>query len=60
VEAKALGKRAMSPALSHFNRQTGADHEFHVAMVLPFVDSDCFDLEEPTIVPAATILSQMV
>ena len=60
VEAKSSGRRSVSPALAYFQQQTGAAHAFQAAMDLPYIEADCFERNEPTIVPAATLLSQLV
>ena len=53
------GREPLSPSLAHFQAQTGAAHAFQVAMVLPFVERDCFERCEPAIVPARTLLAQL-
>lgn len=60
VEVKSSGSTALSPALHLFQRQTGAQHAFQVALDLPYVERDCFDYRQPIIVPAQTLLSQLV
>ncbi|MFV2068389.1 MAG: ATP-binding protein [Pirellulales bacterium] len=60
VEVKSSGTAALSPQLAYFQRQSGAVHAFQVALDLPFVDRDCFEVEKPVIVPARTFLAQMV
>ncbi len=51
---------SLSPALSHFQGQTGAPHAFQVVMDRPYVDVDCFSYTRPTVVPARTFLSQLI
>ena len=60
VEVKTGGREPLSPSLAHFQAQTGTAHAFQVAMGLPFVERDCFERSEPIIVPARTLLSQLV
>lgn len=60
VEVKRAGRAALSPALHLFQRQTAASHAFQVALDLPFVKRDCFAHHQPIIVPAQTLLSQLV
>jgi len=60
VEVKSSGRAPLSHALAHFQRLTGAGHAFQVAMDLPFVERDCFETTRPTIVPARTLLAQLV
>lgn len=60
VEVKTADHRNLSPALSYFQHQTGARHAFQVALNAGHVDRDCFQITEPIIVPASTLLSQLV
>jgi len=60
VEVKTSGRAPLSEALTHFQQRTGAAHAFQVAMDLPFVERDCFEVTRPTIVPARTLLAQLV
>ena len=50
----------LSPALSLFQRQTGAEHAFQIVAERPFEEADCFDFREPTVVSARTFLSQLL
>ncbi len=59
VEVKTKAK-GLSPALYHFQKETGAPHAFQVAFDLPFVGKDCFTEKGPILVPAQTFLSQLV
>lgn len=59
VEVKTSDTR-MSSALSHFQVQTKAPHAFQVAMELPYEHASCFDLHGPAVVPARTLLSQLL
>jgi predicted AAA+ superfamily ATPase len=60
VEVK-QSERTLSPALAHFQRQTGAPHAFQVVLDLPYVDADCFARAgAPVVVPARTLLSQLL
>jgi hypothetical protein len=59
VEVKTKSK-GISPALYHFQQETGAPHAFQVTFDLPFVNKDCFTETGPIIVPAQTFLSQLV
>ncbi len=60
VEVKSSGSRPLSGALARFQEQTGAKHAFQVALNAEYVDRDCFEFTEPTIVPARTLLTQLV
>ncbi|HEX2579412.1 MAG TPA: AAA family ATPase [Rhabdochlamydiaceae bacterium] len=59
VEVKTKA-RGLSPALFHFQKETGAPHAFQVAFDLPFLNKDCFEEKGPILVPAQTFLSQLV
>ena len=50
---------SLSPHLRHFQRQTGAPHAFQVVVDLEYVDSDPFSRQDPCVVPARTLLSQL-
>lgn len=60
VEVKSGDRNRISPALSYFQKATGAPHAFQVVMDLPFAEIDCFGYNEPVIVPARTLLAQLV
>lgn len=59
VEVKTSESR-LSEALAHFQAQTNARHAFQAVMQLPFRRADCFERTEPTVVPARTLLSQLL
>lgn len=59
IEAK-KGQERLTPALSHFQRVTGASYAFQVVCDEPFVDADAFAHTEPIAVSARTFLSQLV
>ncbi len=60
VEAKSSDHRQLSPQLIRFQKMTGAEHAFQVALDMPFVNRSCFSHNEPLIVPAKTFLSQLL
>ena len=60
VEAKSSGSRSLSRSLVHFQEKTGAPHAFQVGFDRDFVNMDCFAETAPRIVPATTLLSQLV
>jgi uncharacterized protein len=60
VEVKSSGGHGISPALRHFQRETGASHAFQLAFDSQYVDADCFTHTEPIEVPARTLLSQLI
>ena len=57
---KAVQGRTESPALAYFQGQTGAPHAFQVVLALPFQGVDCFTAHHPVVVPALTLLSQLL
>jgi hypothetical protein len=59
VEVK-TSDRALSDALRHFQAATRAAHAFQAVMELPYVDVDCFGRSDPVVVPARTLLSQLL
>ena len=59
VEAK-HDDAGLSPQLAHFQQQTGAPHAFQLTLNADYVDADCFTQTAPVIVPARTLLSQLV
>jgi predicted AAA+ superfamily ATPase len=60
VEVKSSSKAGLSDSLEYFQRQTAAAHAFQVAMDSEFVARDCFEQRQPIIVPAKTLLAQLV
>jgi hypothetical protein len=60
VEAKLSDRAGLSPSLLHFQRQLEADTALQSARDLPHVERSCFGLARPTVVPARTLLSQLV
>lgn len=59
VEVKATDTK-LSPSLALFQKQTKAAQAFQVVMDLPFEDVDCFQAKQPVVVPARTLLSQLL
>ena len=59
VEVK-TSKTTLSPHLSHFQNQSECPHAFQVTIEQPFHDEDCFSTNKPTIVSAASFLSQLI
>ena len=59
VEAK-CSDTALAPGLAHFQQQTGAAHAFQIVRDLPFVGADCFARRDPVVVPARTLLGQLI
>ena len=59
VEVKTSDK-SLSPSLSHFQRQTGAQHAFQVVFDMPFEPVDAFSYATPVVMPVTTLLSQLI
>ena len=59
VEVK-KGDEKLSAALPIFQQMTGAAHAFQVVLDGAFVNRSCFDYTSPVVVPARTLLSQLV
>lgn len=59
VEVKKSDNK-LSDALGYFQAQTKARHAFQVVLEQPFLNADCFARAEPTVVPARTLLSQLL
>ena len=60
VEAKLGHSKQLSKSLIYFHHQLATEHAFQVAHNMPYIDKSCFEYVDPTIVPAATFLSQLV
>lgn len=60
VEVKLSDHKHLSPHLGEFQKQSGATHAFQVVLDMPYVDKNCFESLTPVIVPAKTLLSQLV
>ncbi|PIE23088.1 MAG: hypothetical protein CSA62_09080 [Planctomycetota bacterium] len=58
VEAKS-GSAGLSPNLRQFQEQLGAPHAFQLSMQAKFVAADPFERNDPCVVPARTLLSQL-
>ena len=59
VEVKKSDNK-LSEALGNFQAQTKARHAFQVVLDQPFLNADSFGRVEPTVVPARTLLSQLL
>lgn len=59
VEVKQSDQQ-LSDALRYFQRETRAAHAFQVVIDLPYVNADAFSRTDPTLVPALTLLSQLL
>ena len=60
VEAKVSSRKDLSKSLIYFQRQLEAPLALQAALDLSYVERDCFSLSRPMIVPARTLLSQLV
>ncbi len=59
VEVKKSDK-SISDSLAFYQRQTRARHAFQVVLDSDYVNRSCFDCLTPTVVPAKTLLSQLL
>lgn len=59
VEVKTSDTR-LSDALRYFQSATKAKHAFQAVFELPYVEADCFGHTDPAVVPAQTLLSQLL
>jgi len=53
-------EEALERSLEHFQQCTRAQHAFRVVMDAPYSSTDCFGQAEPAVVPARTLLSQLL
>ena len=60
VDVSANSGDRLSKNLAYFQAQTGAQHAFQIDKDADYIDLDCFENKHPIIVPAKTILSQLV
>lgn len=60
VEAKASGQQGISRWLYYYQEKLKVPHAFQIGFDLPYIDKDCFEYNEPIIVPAQTFLSQLI
>ena len=58
LEVKRSSRR-LSPQLEYFQKSIRCRHAFQVVTALDYVDADCFERNEPVVVPARTFLSQL-
>jgi predicted AAA+ superfamily ATPase len=59
VEVKTSDTR-LSDSLAYFKQETKAKHAFQAVLEIPFVAVDCFSRTDPVVVPARTLLSQLL
>jgi len=59
VEVKTNGS-ALSESLGYFQKATKAPYALQAVIERPYVEADCFSRSDPTIVPARTMLSQLL
>ncbi len=59
VEVKTSDTR-LSGSLAYFKQETHAKHAFQAVIEMPFVALDCFNRTDPVVVPARTLLSQLL
>ncbi|MBR5946762.1 DUF4143 domain-containing protein, partial [bacterium] len=59
AEVKASDTK-INPSLRFFQNKTKAKHAFQIVFEEEFIKADCFTRTDPTVVPAKTLLSQLV
>lgn len=59
VEVK-TSETSLSPQLDYFQKMIGAPHALQAVINLPYQEIDCFSLGTPTVIPAQTLLSQLL
>lgn len=59
VEAKTSDTK-LSPSLAYYHQKLGTSHAFQIVRELPFEAADCFARHDPVVVPARTLLSQLL
>lgn len=60
IEVKCDQRKSLSKDLIYFHEQIDAPHAFQVVLSMDYVAADCFSTTTPKIVPAKTLLSQLV
>src|SRR5690606_3603027 len=60
VEVKKSNNNRISENLAYYQNELDAPHAFQVMIDMDYVDVDCFKYHHPVIVPASTLLSQLV
>lgn len=60
VEVKTANASSISKHLFYFQRELNVPHAFQVVIDMAYEDVDCFQYHTPIIVPAKTLLSQLV
>ena len=60
VEAKLSANNRVSSSLQYFQDQLQCSHAFQVVFNLDYVNKNCFEYNNPVVVPASTFLSQLV
>ncbi len=59
VEVK-LADTGLSPSLAYYQAQIKVAHAFQAVIALPYEPADCFAVRQPVVVPAKTLLSQLL
>lgn len=59
VEVK-KSETTLSPSLKYFHEKLSTEHAFQVVTDLDYVDSNPFEMKRPVVVPAKTLLSQLL
>lgn len=57
---KSSESKGISKSLYYYQEKLKVPHAFQIGFDLPYVEKDCFEFNEPIIVPAQTFLSQLI
>lgn len=60
VEVKASDNQRISEHLHYYQKQLHVPHAFQVVINMDYINVDCFSYHQPIILPASTLLSQLV
>lgn len=60
IEVKSSQEARLSRALTYYQKKLQVPYALQVVIDMPYKAVDCFQYHEPTIVPAVTLLSQLV
>lgn len=60
VETKTSGDKGISRWLYYYKEKLKVAHAFQIGFDLPYVNRNCFEFNDPIIVPAKTFLSQLI
>jgi len=60
VEVKNSRHKGISQHLHYFHERLGTQHALQVVFNMPYVNKNCFESQNPLIVPARTFCSQLI